>query len=151
MKTPLHDADLWLVDSFVVPASLHDTQGRFVRVNEAAEKASGRSNAELLGRHFAGLLLPEEREKVEALFRLAVDRGKPAEFETLFVDASGRTRSVRAQYLPLRAGEAIVGVLILAFEAQTPSEAVRPARRPQLTPRQGQVLGLVASGLTTSE
>jgi len=154
MEAPLlrvHDADLWIVDSLVVPASLHDTHGRFVHVNQAAERASGRSNAELLGRHFTGMLLPEEREKVEALFRLAVDGGKPAEFETLFVDASGRTRSVRAQYLPLRAGEVIVGVLILAFEAQTPSEAIRLARRPQLTRRQGEVLGLVASGLTTSE
>jgi PAS domain-containing protein len=43
--------DLWLVDSLVVPASLHDVDGRFVRMNAAAERASGSSNAQLLGRH----------------------------------------------------------------------------------------------------
>jgi PAS domain S-box-containing protein len=147
----LHDVDVWLVDSLVVPASLHDVEGRFVHVNAAAERASGRSNAWWLGRHFTEPLPPEEREKVATQFRRAVERGEPADFETVFVDASGQLRGVRAQHLPLRAGDAIVGVLILAFEPRPAFEPIRKQREPQLTRRQREILELISSGHSTSE
>lgn len=37
MPNPLQDVDLSLVDSLVIPTSVHDVEGRFVHVNEAAE------------------------------------------------------------------------------------------------------------------
>ena len=55
----LQAVDLWLVDRLVVPASLHDVEGRFVHMNAAAERASGRSNADMLGRRLTALLPPE--------------------------------------------------------------------------------------------
>ena len=150
MSHRLQDVDLWLVDSLVVPASLHDVEGRFVRVNEAAERASGKSNAQWLGRHFTEPLPPGAREKVAALFRRAVERGEPTDFETVFVDASGNLRGVRAQHLPLCRDGAIVGVLILAFAARRPpSVGLDP--QPRLTPRQREILNLIAAGLSTSE
>jgi PAS domain S-box-containing protein len=152
MPYPLQDVDMWLVDSLVIPASLHDVDGRFVRVNEAAERASGRSNAEWLGRHFTEPLPPEARKSVAAQFRRAVERGEPTDFETVFVDASGQLRGVRAQHLPLRSGGAIVGVLILAFDPRRPpSGPIGLEPLPRLTPRQREILGLIASGLSTSE
>jgi PAS domain S-box-containing protein len=151
MPDRLQDVDLWLVDSLVVPASLHDVQGRSVHVNEAAERASGFSNAQWIGRHLTERLPPEARRRVNALFRLAVDRGEPTDFETIFVDASGHLRGVRAQHLPLRSGDEIVGVLILAFDAPPPSEPAGREPQPRLTPRQREVLELIASGLSTSE
>jgi PAS domain S-box-containing protein len=151
MRQRWQDGDMWLIDSLVVPASLHDEQGRFVHVNEAAERASGLSNAKLLGRHFTEPLVPEERKKVAAQFRLAVERGEPTEFETVFVDASGHRRGVRAQHLPLLSGDAIVGVLILAYAAPTPPEPIGVEPQPRLTPRQREILDLIASGLSTSE
>ena len=148
----MQDVDLWLVDSLMVPASLHDVEGRFVHVNEAAERASGKSNAQWLGRHFTEPLPPGAREKVAALFRRAVERGEPTDFETVFVDASGNLRAVRAQHLPLCRDDAIVGVLILAFAgALPPSLPVGAEPEPRLTPRQREVLELVAAGLSTSE
>jgi PAS domain S-box-containing protein len=151
MPDGLQDVDLWLVDSLMVPASLHDTQGRFVHVNEAAERASGVSNAEWLGRHFTDPVPPVAREKVAAQFRLAVERGRPTDFETVFVDGSGRLRGVRAQHLPLRRGDSIVGVLILAFAAPLPSAPIGLELQPQLTSRQCEVLELVAAGHSTCE
>jgi PAS domain S-box-containing protein len=152
MSHRLQDVDLWLVDSLVVPASLHDVEGRFVHVNEAAERASGMSNAQWLGRHFTEPLPPEAREKVAAQFRRAVERGEPTDFETVFVDASGNLRGVRAQHLPLSRDDAIVGVLILAFgAAQSPSQLIELDPQPRLTPRQREVLDLIAAGLSTSE
>lgn len=143
---------MWLIDSLVVPASLHDVEGRFVHVYAAAERASGSSNVELVGGHFTDNLMPEARRNVEEQFRRAVERGEPADFETVFVDATGHVRSVRAQHLPLRDGEEVVGVLILAFDAPQ-SQQVRGAVElpPRLTPRQRQVLELMATGLSTSQ
>ncbi len=67
-------------------------------------------------------------------------------------DASGHLRGVRAQHLPLRHGDQIVGVLILAFDMrQPPSEPIGREPQPQLTPRQREILELIASGLSTSE
>jgi PAS domain S-box-containing protein len=118
----------------MVPASLHDVNGRFVHMNAAAERASGISNGQLVGRHYTEPLLPELREKVVAQFRRAVEHGEPTDFETVFVDASGNRRGVRAQHLPLRSGDDIVGVLILAFDASAPaSKSIGLAPQPQLT------------------
>jgi len=133
MPRRLKEVDLSLVDSLVVPASLHDVDGRFVHMNAAAERASGLSKAKLLGRR-------------------AVECGEPTDFETVFVDASGQVRGVRAQHLPLRSGDAIVGVLILAFAARRPpSESAGLEPHPRLTPRQREILDLIAAGLSTSE
>ena len=152
MPNHLQDVDLWLVDSLVVPASLHDVEGRFLHMNGAAERASGRSNAQLLGRELTELIPLEARENVEAQFRRAVERGEPTDFETVFLDVSGHLRGVRAQHLPLRDGDSIVGVLILAFDVRRPpSEPIRVIPEPRLTPRQREILNLIASGLSTSE
>jgi PAS domain S-box-containing protein len=152
MPNPLEDVDFSLGDTLVIPASVHDVEGRFVHMNEAAERASGRTNADLLGHHFTEPLPPEARASVAAQFRRAVERGEPTDFETVFIDASGQLRGVRAQHLPLRSGGAIVGVLILAFDARRPpSGPVGLEPQPRLTPRQREVLGLIASGLSTAE
>jgi len=151
MPHRLQDVDLWLVDSLVVPASLHDVEGRFVHVNEAAERASGRTNAQWLGRHFTEPLPPEARGKVSAQFRRAVERGEPTDFETVFLDASGNLRATRAQHLPLRRGDAIVGVLILAFAAPPPPAPIALEPQPRLTPRQRAILDLIVAGLSTAE
>jgi PAS domain S-box-containing protein len=152
MPHRLQGVDLSLVDSLVVPASLHDVGGRFVHMNAAAERACGSSNAQLLGHHFTELLPPEARENVVAQFGRAAERGEPTDFETVFVDASGRLRGVRAQHLPLRDGDAIVGVLILAFGVgRQPSEPIPLEPDPRLTPRQLEILNLIASGLSTAE
>jgi PAS domain S-box-containing protein len=152
MAYPLEDVDMWLVDSLAIPASLHDVEGRFVHVNEAAERASGRSKAQMLGGHFTDSLPPEARKSVAAQFRRAAEHGEPTDFETVFIDASGQLRGVRAQHLPLRSNGAIVGVLILAFAARRPASEVSGLEpQARLTPRQHEILGLIASGLSTSE
>lgn len=146
------DVDLWLVDNLVVPASLHDVDGRFVHMNAAAEHASGLSHAELVGRHFTEPVLPELRANVAEQFRRAAKCGEPTDFETGFIDGNGQLRGVRAQHLPLRSGDEIVGVLILAFDAQPlPPDRSAHGPLPQLTPRQLEVLERIAVGLSTSE
>ena len=152
MPYPLQDVDMWLVDSLAIPASLHDVEGRIVHMNEAAERASGRSKAQWLGSHFTDPVPPEARGHVAAQFRRAVERGESTDFETVFVDESGQLRGVRAQHLPLRVGGVVVGVLILAFDARRPpSGSIGLEPQPRLTPRQREILSLIASGLSTAE
>jgi PAS domain S-box-containing protein len=152
MPRSLQAADLWLVDTLVVPASLHDVDGRYVHLNAAGERASGRTNASLRGRHFADLLPEEGRASVEAHFRRAAERGEPTDFETVFFDGSGQLRGTRAQYLPLREGDEIIGVLVLAFDVRrSVAEHIRLKPEPRLTPRQREILSLIASGLSTAE
>jgi PAS domain S-box-containing protein len=152
MGQALRGIDASFVDTLVVPASLHDVAGWFVHMKRAAERALGTANSEMVGRHFTAPLHPDARTNVEAQFRRAADYGEPTDFETAFVDATGRLRGVRAQHLPLKVDGEIVGVLILAFDVRTPpSKVVDHAAVPVLTPRQREVLDLIASGLTTSE
>jgi DNA-binding CsgD family transcriptional regulator len=81
-----------------------------------------------------------------------VECGEPTDFETVFIDGSGQLRGVRAQHLPLRSGDEIVGVLILAFAARRPaSELAALESYPRLTPRQREILDLIAAGLSTFE
>jgi hypothetical protein len=60
---------------------------------------------------------------------------RPSTVGVAFVDASGHLRGVRAQHLPLRYGDEILGVLILAFDVrQPPSAPIGVEPQPQLTP-----------------
>jgi PAS domain S-box-containing protein len=139
-----------LVDSLTVPASLHRPDGRFVHMNAAAERASGLSNVQLVARDVTYLIPEADRRHVEAQFRRAVQTGQPTDFGTSFVDAGGHPRGSRAQQLPLEEGGEVVAVLILAWEAELLTTQSR--RQPEeLTPRQLQVLRLLASGHSTLE
>ena len=151
MSAAIGEVDVSLVDSLVIPATVHDLHGRFVHVNAAAERASGRSNAWWLGRHFTEPLPPEARKAVAAQFRRAAELGEPTDFETEFLDVHGRLRSVRLQHLPLASRGTIVGVLILAFGVSQPIPKPSVIQRESLTPRQTEILGLIASGASTSE
>ena len=143
--------DFSLVDRLAVPASLHDVEGRFLHMNASAESVSGKSVAQMRGRPYTDPVPPEAREAVVAHFRRAVEKRQPTDFETLFTDANGEVRGVRAQHLPLIEGDEVVGVLILAFDVRRPTTHPALDPPPQLTPRQREILELIASGRSTTE
>jgi PAS domain S-box-containing protein len=143
--------DTTLVDRLTVPASLHDIEGRFLHLNAAGERASGFSNAKMLGRSILDPVPQGARASVLAQFRRAIESGEPTDFETVFVHGDGDVRGVRAQHFPLFEGDVVVGVLILAYDVRRPGGTVPVERQKQLTPRQHEILELVASGLSTTE
>ena len=152
MRHTLEERDFWLVDSLVVPASLHGVDGRFIYMNRAAELASGLTHAQMRGRDITYRLPDEVRAHVLTEFRRAVETGQPTDFETVFVDARGHRRSTRAQHFPLREGDQVVGVLIFAFEGRlSPNQLIALQPLPELTPRQREILELVAAGRSTAE
>ena len=152
MSDGLRRAEWWLIDSLVVPATIHGRDGRFMHMNAAAERASGMSNAQMRGRPMTELLPPEVHGTVDAQFRRAIELGVPTDFETVFIDESGHLRSVRVLQLPLRDGDAIVGVLALAFDVRDAGAApVGRPPAPRLTARERQILDLIAAGRSTAE
>jgi PAS domain S-box-containing protein len=143
--------DTALIDRLTVPASLHDVEGRFLHLNAAGERASGFSNAAMIGKDILDAVPREARSSVLAQFRRAIESGEPTDFETVFVHGDGDVRGVRAQHFPLFEGDVVVGVLILAYDVRQPRETVPIDGEKQLTPRQHEILELVASGLSTTE
>jgi PAS domain S-box-containing protein len=126
---PELDPFIPMVDALTVPASLHTPEGRFVRVNAAGERAAGIPNSKLVGGHVLDLVSSEDRAHVLGQFRRAAELGEPADFGTRFVDGDGNLRSARAQHLPLKVGDRVVGVLILAWQTVVPTAAVSVRRQ----------------------
>lgn len=152
MAMSLAEIDLRFVDALGVPASAHDLDGRLVYVNEPGVRASGRTRAELLESNFRDSLTAETRPLVETQFRRVVQEGALVDVQSAFVDGAGERRAVRALYVPLRADDEIVGVLILAFDANESSRDPGRFRDvPRISARQLEILELVSSGLTTNE
>jgi PAS domain S-box-containing protein len=149
--TDLDGIDLELVQQLAIPASVHDARGRFVYINPAAERASGMTNTDWVGRSLLEPLVPEARPNVDEQFRRAVQSGSPTDFETVFVDGHGHTRGVRAQYVPIRRGDEVIGVLILAFDVHPVGSRRELTIAPELTRRQREILELVAAGHTTAD
>jgi PAS domain S-box-containing protein len=133
-----------------VPASLHDVRGRFLHMNATAERSAGFTMADMRGLRFTDPLPPEARQSVEAHFSRAL-QGEPTAFETVFIDGSGAPRSVRAQHLPLLEAGEVVGVLILAWDVRLPPRTLPLDPPPELTPRQREILELIASGRSTAD
>jgi PAS domain S-box-containing protein len=142
--------DLTLIDRLGVPASLHDVDGSFIHMNATAERSAGFTMADMRGLRFTDPLPPEARSSVEAHFNRAL-AGEPTDFETVFVDGDGTQRAVRAQHLPLLEDGDVVGVLILAWDVRQPTRALPLDPPPALTPRQREILELIASGRSTAE
>jgi PAS domain S-box-containing protein len=154
-----HDPRAWadgldfrLFDLLAVPASIHHVDGEYVHINPAGERASGYTDRRVRGRNFREILFSEDVDAVDAEFTRVAETGVPADFETVFRDSSGRTVATRVQYLPLIAAGAVVGLVVLAYDVRAAS--VPPDDCPSelhLTPRQLEVLSLVAGALTTEE
>src|SRR5579862_4223403 len=148
----LEDMDLWWLDALAVPASLHDTTGRFIHLNAAGERAAGMARAQWTKLHYLDPVPPEGRELVETNFRRAADKGESTDFVTSFVDGHGVLRRIRAQHLPLLDGDEVVAVLILAWDVLGPQVVASDSRvLPELTPRQLEILQLVAGGSSTAD
>lgn len=139
------------VDALTVPASLHDPSGRFVHMNAGAERASGLANAQTIGLLVTDLVAAEDRSRVRAHFQRAVEHIEPTDFGTRFVDRDGNERYARGQHLPLTEDGRVVAVLVLAWESRAPVARRNRTSPPQLTPRQLEVLELLAAGRSTVE
>ncbi len=71
-----------------------DREGRIIRWNAACEAATGYERDEVLGRPIWFLLLPEERDGVQAVFERLVAKDFPNQYENHWVSKTGERRLI---------------------------------------------------------
>jgi PAS domain S-box-containing protein len=129
-----------------VPSYIIDRNGVIVWLNPAAEKIVG----DVRGFRFTDVVTPGDRPRAkEAFARKIVGKEKVTDTGVELVGADGREVSVEVSSVPLKEGHQIVGVCGLLSRPPAPPRSPRPHAK--LTPRQSEVLGLLAHGSSTHQ
>jgi PAS domain S-box-containing protein len=129
-----------------VPSYIIDRNGVIAWLNPAAEKIVG----DVRGFRFTDVVSPGDRPRAKESFaRKIVGKEKVTDTEVELVGADGREVSVEVSSVPLKEGHQIVGVFGLLSRPPAPPKSPRPHAR--LTPRQSEVLGLLAHGSSTGQ
>jgi PAS domain S-box-containing protein len=134
------------VEDLAAPAYVIDRDGRFSWVNRAHLELFG----DLRGQPFADYVAPEHRQLARTTFTRKVAGKTTNVFDLTVVARNGDRVTLRVTSAPLRHGGNIVGIFGIGVPLkQAPPNVRSPLER--LTPRQREVLGLLAEGLDTPE
>jgi PAS domain S-box-containing protein len=128
-----------------VPAYAVDRFGVIRWINSAAKRLVG----DIRGRQQSSLVVPEQaREAKESFLRKMMGTEKSTEASVTVVDQSGRRVQIEVSSCALHEGHRIVGVFGVVSRRD---ETAPPKAHPHLTPRQNQVLQLLAHGHSTAQ
>jgi PAS domain S-box-containing protein len=134
------------MDDLAAPAYLIDKDGRFSWLNRACIETFG----DLRGRSFVDHVVPEHRQRGRTNFARKVVGNSTTVFDIDVFDRAGERITIRVTSAPLRREGEVVGVFGLAVPV---AQAVvhSDSALDELTPRQQEVLRLLAEGLETPE
>ena len=128
-----------------VPAYFIDPHGIIRWLNPAAMKIVG----DVRGRHLTSVVAPEESRRAQEIFARNL-MGPPAgsDNKSIVIGANGERVSGEVSAVPLRSGGHVIGVFgqVLEIDDHEP-----PPPDPRLTPRQRDVLRLLAGGRSTDQ
>ena len=124
-----------------------DGEGRFVDANPACETVSGYSPEELRGTFFLPLVVPEDRERTQALF-LKVVQGTPQHEEITLRHKSGRRVEVNITKIPIVVDGAVAGVYGIAKDVTARKQAEAALRESETWLRAVAEAGPVAMTIT---
>ncbi len=128
-----------------VPSYVIDRHGIIRWLNPAARELVG----DVRGRQFTAVVAPEDtREAREVFARKVLGKERTTDAEVDLIDRNGERVAVEICSAPLREDHRIVGVFGLVTQQHTAPPA---ARHPHLTPRQLQILELLAHGHSTAQ
>jgi PAS domain S-box-containing protein len=131
------------LDDVNVPSYVIDRFGIIRWLNPAAERLVGDAR----GRQFTSVVAPEDtREAREVFTRKVLGKERATEAHAELIGRGGERIAVEISSAPLRKGDRIIGVFGLVTQHQT---ACSPVARARLTPRQVQVVRLLADGRST--
>jgi diguanylate cyclase (GGDEF)-like protein/PAS domain S-box-containing protein/putative nucleotidyltransferase with HDIG domain len=104
-----------IINSTVDAIYAKDIQGNYVMFNVGAEKVTGKSSADILGKNDYALFLKEEALKIMAMDREVIDQKKTISFEERITDTAGKSTVLHNVKSPLvdQHGE-IIGVFGIA-------------------------------------
>src|SRR3954464_8545150 len=134
------------MEDLAAPAYVIDRDGRFSWVNRAHVDLFG----DLRGHPFVDYVAPEHRQLARANFARKVVGNTTRIFDLRVIDRRGEKVTLRITSAPLRRGRQVVGVFGIGIPLQD-SMSQEPALTADLTPRQQEVLRLLAEGLETPE
>jgi PAS domain S-box-containing protein len=133
-----------------LPAYLVDRDGRIQWLNDAFLSLVGDARGRLL----SSLVAPDhvQRSREQLARKLVGGRGR-TDFEIDLIDRSGGRTAISVSSVPVRHGGAVVGVFGVATLSPRSRETAPSAEpeREALTPRQHEVLTLLADGVSTEE
>jgi PAS domain S-box-containing protein len=129
-----------------VPSYIIDSAGVIAWLNPAAEQIVG----DVRGHRFTDVVSPGDRPRAKESFaRKIVGREKVTDTEVDVLGPDGTQVSVEVSSVPLREGHQIVGVFGLLSRPPVPSRS--PSEHHRLTPRQREVLRMLAHGSSTKQ
>ncbi|HET7759259.1 MAG TPA: PAS domain-containing protein [Gaiellaceae bacterium] len=134
------------MDDLAAPAYVIDRDGRFRWVNRAYVEIFG----DCRGRPFVDCVAPEHRQRARTNFARKVVGKTTTIFDLTVLDQAGDRVTVRITSAPLRREDEIIGIFGIGIplpQTRAPSRSVLD----DLTPRQQEVLRLLAEGLETPE
>jgi PAS domain S-box-containing protein len=136
------------LEQLSVPMYVLDSRGTIVWLNAAAAAIIPGAT----GRKFSEVLAPDEVYPARRLFALRMLGKAPfTDHTTTIRQPNGERHEVEISSAPLKRGHAIVGVFGVIRDDRTESAKPPAADAPELTPRQHEVLTLLAQGLTTAQ
>lgn len=129
-----------------VPAYVLDPEGTLVWLNPAAQRLVGVAR----GRRFTDVVAPPDRPRARDTFaRKILGTASVTDFEVDVLRPDGSEARVQVSSAPLRAGHKVVGVFGLV--SRPPEPKARPATHPKLSPREVEVLRMLAHGASTDQ
>ncbi|HET7555305.1 MAG TPA: PAS domain-containing protein [Gaiellaceae bacterium] len=134
------------VNDLAAPAYVIDREGRFRWVNQAYVEIFG----DRRGHPFVDYVAPEHRQKARTNFARKVVGKTTTIFDLNVLDSEGERVTLRITSAPLRQEGKIIGIFGIGIplpQASVPARSVLD----ELTPRQQEVLRLLAEGLETPE
>ena len=128
-----------------VPCYVVDRFGVIRWINPAAESLVG----DVRGRQQSSVVAPEyAREAKESFTRKVLGAVRSTDDTVVLVDGDGKRVQVQVSAAPLYDGHRIIGVFGLVPQHES---TAAPDPHPHLTPRQNQILHLLAHGRSTSQ
>jgi PAS domain S-box-containing protein len=136
------------LERVAMPSYIVDGNGRVRWLNAAATALLG----DVRGRTIASLAAPDHQERSRDQFARKMVGGRArTDFEIDVIDRNGERTPMWVSSVPLHRGGAVVGVFGVARPRTAIGEPSPEATEPSLTPRQSEVLALLAEGGSTSE
>jgi PAS domain S-box-containing protein len=126
-----------------VPSYAVDRYGTICWLNPAARELMG----DVRGRRQSSIVAPEEaRAALESFTRKMLGTEDSTDQKIVVIDREGKRVLVEVSSVPLRDGTRVVGVFGVVPRREV---AASPEPHPHLTPRQNEVLHLIAEGHST--
>jgi PAS domain S-box-containing protein len=134
------------MEALAAPAYVIDRDGRFRWLNRAYIELLG----DVRGQPFRDYVAPEHRQIAKTNFARKVVGKTTTIFDLAVIEPSGGRVTLRITSAPLRRGRDVIGIFGIAIPLAQPANPAR-WKLEDLTPRQQEVLGLLAEGLETQE